>query len=129
MDIKAIRFKNLELLIDQYGSAEIARKAGSSPAYISQIKTKRLTPKGEKIRGIGDDIARRIEKGFEKPTGWLDQIHYKADRQKYHDMLDALDNEELLRFEKALELAGFSRDIKTIDRSTKHREDKPSKSA
>lgn len=100
MDMKAIRFQNLELLIDEYGAAEVARKADSSPAYISQLKTKRRTPKGTKIRGIGDDIARRLEKGFGKPEGWMDQIHYKPSRQKYHRWLDCMSEDEFREFEK-----------------------------
>lgn len=71
MDIKQIRKTNLYLLKEEAKSwAEIARRAGTDPAYISQIVSKKA------VREIGDDLARKLEAGFYKPHGWMDHPHH-----------------------------------------------------
>ena len=73
------RLKNLEVAIKEAGSAtKLAAAAGTDPAYLSQLRTRRKTPKG-KQRGIGDDLARKIEKGMGKELGWMDVDHSKDD--------------------------------------------------
>lgn len=105
MDTKEIRFKNLELLIREFGSAAtVARKAGTSPAYISQILTRTLTPKGEE-RGVGPTLARKLEEGCGKPRGWMDQIQHNADRQKYYDLIDSLNDDQLKIFDRLIALS------------------------
>ncbi len=74
MNIKEIRKANLDDLLKQYKAAEIARKADTKPAYISQIVTGVKTT-GGRVRGIGDDLARKIESGLGLPGGWMDQLH------------------------------------------------------
>ncbi len=67
MDAKAIRLYNLKRLIAEAGGQKkLAQKAGVSPAYLSQIVSAR-TP-----RKMGDDVARRLERGMDKPHGWMD---------------------------------------------------------
>jgi len=67
MDAKAIRLYNLKRLIGEIGGQKkLALKAGVSPAYLSQIVSSR-TP-----RKMGDDVARRLERGMDKPHGWMD---------------------------------------------------------
>lgn len=122
MNTKEIRRQNLIALLSRYETLpEFEDAAKVSGNYASQI--------ANGFRDMGHQYARDIEAGLGLPEGWMDKMHYKVDRQQYHDMLNDLDEEQLLRFEKALELAGFSKDIKTIDQSTKRREDKPGKSA
>lgn len=73
MDSKAIRKENLRSLIREFGSAkEVANRSGLSEYYLSQILTDVKLPSG-KIRGVGDDAARALEKGCQKPPGWLDK--------------------------------------------------------
>ena len=75
MDVWQIRLANLLSLIDEAGNAsELARRIGSDPNYISQI----ISPKAK--RNVGHSFARRIEKAFGKPSGWMDQIHHGETR-------------------------------------------------
>lgn len=72
MDVKQIRKANLYLLKKEVRSwAEVARRAGTDPAYISQIVSKKA------VREVGDDLARKLETGFSKPHGWMDHDHSK----------------------------------------------------
>lgn len=68
MDSKAIRRRNLELLIDEAGRLkDLAALIDSDPNYLSVLRGGH--------RGIGDDIARRLENACSKPHGWMDHIH------------------------------------------------------
>jgi len=67
MDSKTIRKNNLLLLIKHANSsAEVARRADTSPAVISQIISNKA------VRNVGDTLARKIEKGFNLQHGWMD---------------------------------------------------------
>ncbi len=70
-----IRLDNLENLIMEAGSAvALARVAGTSESYLSQIRNQFTTPKGTP-RGIGDDLAGKLERAMGKPNGWMDALH------------------------------------------------------
>jgi len=70
MDAKEIRLENLRLLIDEVGGQRrLALRAGVNPAYLSQIVSERTA------RTMGDDVARRLERGTDKPRGWMDVRH------------------------------------------------------
>ena len=74
-----IRKNNLLLLIKEVGKKSVlAKLADTDPAYISQVLSK-----GSKKRNIGDDFARKLEVGCNKPRGWMDVRH------------DGLDNTEI----------------------------------
>jgi len=63
-----IRLKNLEALIEEFGGQrQLAERADLTPSVISQLKTGR--------RSLGEKLARKIEAGAEKPTGWMDVDH------------------------------------------------------
>lgn len=71
--IADIRHRNLLALIEEAGNAaRLAERTGVAAPYISQVKKRVTTPSGTP-RGIGDDVARKLEAGMGKPTGWLDQ--------------------------------------------------------
>lgn len=73
--IEEIRLKNLDLLIEEIGSAaSLAKKADTDPNYISQIKT-RVPSRTGKPRDIGSDLARKLEEACNKPRGWMDHAH------------------------------------------------------
>lgn len=75
--IQDIRLANLKLLIHEAGdnASELSRRLDNvPPSYISQIITGVPTPKGTR-RGVGDALARKLEKGMNKPRGWMDQPH------------------------------------------------------
>lgn len=55
-------------------SAELARRVGTNPAYISQLIQRTATRVGE-LRGVGDKLAERLERAMGKPTGWMDVPH------------------------------------------------------
>lgn len=54
------------LILDAGSQVAVARKIATDPAYISQI----VGRKGR--RNIGNGLARRLERGFGKPLGWMD---------------------------------------------------------
>ncbi|AOY93809.1 hypothetical protein BKK79_19890 [Cupriavidus sp. USMAA2-4] len=71
MDAQEIRRARLKELLDSLGrggKARLAEMAGTSPAYISQITSERTKA------NVGSDLARRIEKAFGKPHGWMDRL-------------------------------------------------------
>jgi SOS-response transcriptional repressor LexA len=70
-----IRLKNLELLIGEAGSAaKLADLVGTNSSYISQVRRQMTTKKGTP-RGIGDDLAGKLEHGMGKHEGWMDEPH------------------------------------------------------
>ena len=70
-----VRLNNLEILIAETGSAaKVAQLASTSASYLSQVRRKMLTQKGTP-RGLGDELAARLEKGLGKPRGWMDEPH------------------------------------------------------
>jgi len=85
MDIKQIRQDNLKILIKEFKTAVLLAEAtDTNPKYISQVLNMHKTPGGKK-RGMGDDLARRMEKKANKPYGWMDIQH---DREKSNDETD-----------------------------------------
>jgi SOS-response transcriptional repressor LexA len=73
MDAKEIRVRNLRHLIGEAGGQrKLAARSGVNPAYLSQILSERTR------RGMGDGVARRLEKGMDKPHGWMDVLHEAA---------------------------------------------------
>ncbi len=70
-----VRLSNLELLVTEAGSAAaLARLANTSESYLSQIRNQLTTPKGTP-RGVGDDLAAKLEQAMGKPNGWMDEAH------------------------------------------------------
>lgn len=69
-----IRLGNFDLLLKEAGSqAELARRSGLKQPYINQLKQR--APQNGKPRAIGDDAARKLEEGMDKPIGWMDRDH------------------------------------------------------
>jgi SOS-response transcriptional repressor LexA len=69
------RLQNLEILIAEAGSAlNLARKAGTSGSYLSQVRRQLLTAKGTP-RNIGDELANKLEQAMDKAEGWMDEPH------------------------------------------------------
>lgn len=74
-DHERCRLENLERLVDEAGSAAaLARRAGTSPSYLSQVRNQLKTVNG-RARGIGDELAEKLERAMRKPVGWLDMAH------------------------------------------------------
>jgi transcriptional regulator with XRE-family HTH domain len=70
MEIKEVRRENLRTLVHRAaGQSALARKMGTSPAYISQILSKKS--RGE----VGDVFARELEKAFDLEELWMDTDH------------------------------------------------------
>jgi len=70
-----VRLNNLEILITEAGSAaKVAKMAGTSESYLSQVRRKMRTQKGTP-RGLGNELATKLETGLGKPTGWMDELH------------------------------------------------------
>tara|TARA_B100000929_G_C15372937_1_gene375048 strand:+ start:267 stop:719 length:453 start_codon:yes stop_codon:yes gene_type:complete len=86
MDVKEVRRLNLEYLIASAGSVKrIAEILGSNASYISQVRN------GNANKTMGDSTARRLEKAFGKPHGWMDKLQFD-DNENY----EKLNDEELL---------------------------------
>ncbi|PTV44559.1 hypothetical protein DBL02_12800 [Acinetobacter oleivorans] len=74
MDSKTIRYKNTRLLVDQIGGvSNFAEKINKGQSQTSQFAG--TNP----IKGIGNKVAREIEEAFNKPHGWLDQVHEETE--------------------------------------------------
>lgn len=73
------RRANLELLVQREGTLEaVAARVGTSPIYLSQIRTQAEDVKTGRARGMGSVLARRFETAFDLPAGWMDQQHPHA---------------------------------------------------
>ena len=85
MDINQIRKANLVALIGRFKTRrEFADAVGTAPAYISQIMTNTQTPSG-KERGLGDELARKIEEHLELDRGWMDRQHEEVCAKSIED--------------------------------------------
>ncbi len=72
---KELRLANLRLLVKEFKTADaVAQRAETAPMYLSQILNGVPSSTG-KPRGVGDALARRLERGCEKEVGWLDKNH------------------------------------------------------
>lgn len=70
MSVTDTRYKNARQLVDQAGGVvAFADKLGMNKSQASHIVG------ANPIKGIGHSIARRIERAFKQPTGWLDEPH------------------------------------------------------
>lgn len=73
--IDEIRRLNLDIAIRRFGSAaKLADAAGTSPAYISQIRNRTPDSKSGTPKTMGDTMARRIEAALQEPHGWMDAV-------------------------------------------------------
>lgn len=81
---ETVRLSNLEILVAEAGSAAaLARLASTSESYLSQIRNQLTTPKGTP-RGVGDDLAAKLERAMGKPNGWMDETHLVATEEHAH---------------------------------------------
>lgn len=78
MDIYEIRYRNLMRLLETHRARDLAELAGSDPAYISQIKTRRVPRGRDNPARVGDRLARALEKGLGKSQGWMDVDHVRT---------------------------------------------------
>lgn len=72
---KELRLENLRALVAEFKTADaVAQRAGTAPMYLSQILTGAKSATGT-ARGVGDTLARKLEAGCGKETGWMDRPH------------------------------------------------------
>lgn len=100
------RRANLTLLLKEVGegrgdAARLARLTGVKAPTISQLRRLTRYPNGVE-RMMGDDIARKLEKGMGKAIGWMDHPH---DETKSHEEADFLRLYRLLTAEQREHLA------------------------
>ncbi|MEI6317438.1 MAG: S24 family peptidase [Pseudomonadota bacterium] len=75
------RLRNLLDLRTQTASKtwrELAERADTNEAYLSQIANQLPDSKSRKPKAVGDKLARKLEKGMGKERGWMDQEHGTA---------------------------------------------------
>lgn len=80
--IEEIHIDNLDRLVSETPKKtldNVAEIASCSAAYLSQIRNRLPDSKTGTPKTMGKVIARRLEKGFKKPDGWMDTDH---DEQK-----------------------------------------------
>lgn len=78
MENKEIRRLNmLELAEENGGLQGLADKTGTDAKYLSQVKNR------WQGRGMGDDVARRIEERLGKPRGWMDSTRSQEPASSY----------------------------------------------
>ncbi|MGO3712866.1 MULTISPECIES: hypothetical protein [Alcaligenes] len=72
--VAEIRLDNLERLVSEAGTADaLAERAGVSPVYLSQIRSRAIDVKTGRSRNLGSVAARKLEAGMGKPQGWMDR--------------------------------------------------------
>ncbi|AYY53234.1 TPA: hypothetical protein R7O71_002994 [Acinetobacter baumannii] len=78
MDSKSIRYLNTRILVEEVGGvSNFAEKINKGQSQTSQFAG--TNP----IKGIGNKVAREIEEAFNKPHGWLDQVHEKLESTNF----------------------------------------------
>ncbi|MEN7429184.1 hypothetical protein VA599_00415 [Chromobacterium sp. TRC.1.1.SA] len=94
MKVETIRLANLQKLISEKKTIRaVALAANTSATYLSQILNRTKSCTGNP-RGLGSVLARKLEKGCNKPEGWMDQ-HHPEDNEgdevvgNKQDLLDA----------------------------------------
>lgn len=82
---KELRIENLRALVAEFKTAdEVAKRAGTAPMYLSQILNGAKSSTGTP-RGVGEALARKLEKGCGKEVGWMDKPHSEAGSGKQFD--------------------------------------------
>lgn len=90
MDAREIRRLNLRQLVREFGStARLAEAAGSSAKTLDQILAGTPLESGQP-RGVGHNLARRIEEAARKPPGWLDVVHEEELPVQTRELLEYL---------------------------------------
>lgn len=93
-----IRRANLRLLLQEVAqdigtergaAAELARRTKVPAPMISQLLGQKLH-QGGKVRAMGDDTARKLERGMNLPKGWMDVAHDSALTEGDRETLQAL---------------------------------------
>lgn len=83
VDIQDIRRKNLDALLREVetelgqsrgAAAELSRRTQVPAPFISQF-LKARKHQGGGVRSMGDETARKLERGTNKPKGWMDVTH------------------------------------------------------
>lgn len=86
-DIKQIRRSNmLELIGREPSKVAFARNVGTDPAYISQLLSDKTHAE------IGDAFARKVEKAYTLPHGWMDNVHESAGTELIERIQGRLDS-------------------------------------
>jgi hypothetical protein len=107
--VAAIRRANLNLLLQEVGegrgdAAKLSRFTKVSAPTISQLR--RVTHYSNGVeRTMGDDIARKLEKGMGKPVGWMDHPHEVT---RDGDEIDFLQTYRLLTPDQRASIAGLA---------------------
>lgn len=96
--VQNIRRANLALLLQECAkdigrergaAAELTRRTGVPDSFISQFLNRRPHARGGE-RSMGDSTARKLERGMDKPMGWMDVDRSIARNHEEADMLDAI---------------------------------------
>lgn len=74
--IADVRLRNLYVLAEQYGSwKRLSELTGVAPSQFSHMKRRGTEPSSPGARGIGDNLARRLERALGLPYAWMDANH------------------------------------------------------
>lgn len=76
MTVQQTRLANLRLLVALFGSPRaVADLSDTSEGYLKEIMRGDKHKTSGKPKSVGDDLARKIEKGVGKEEGWMDRNH------------------------------------------------------
>lgn len=91
MNNKQIRYRNLQCLYKKMGCnwRALSEKTDVNVKYFNQCKP----DQGGVRNGMGDKIAARIESAFDKPAGWMDELH----PDEYGDVFEDVEGRRLDR--------------------------------
>lgn len=99
METKEIRRQNMLDLLKtmrqkdaRAGHRTLAEKTGCATNYISQVK--------QRTRNMGDKVARRFERSFGLPRGWMDTLNHPrttaAEVSGTYDLVSAAESEQAI---------------------------------
>lgn len=92
------RRENLRRLLDENGGqAQVAREVDTPKSHFSAILAGR--------RGVGDELADKLERHFSKPPGWLDSEHSEAFLPEVYEVAATLNALPPTQREWALKIA------------------------
>jgi hypothetical protein len=99
--IQHIRLANLRLLVTLFGTPRAAADlSDTSEGYLKEILRGDTLPSG-KAKSVGDDLARKLEKGCGKPEGWMDVSHQGESQTPPGELLTPEDRALLTLYRRA----------------------------
>jgi phage repressor protein C with HTH and peptisase S24 domain len=95
--VEELRRINLDKLIQETPDKtieQVAEKAGCNATYLRQVKNQHIVTSNGKPATMGKIVARRLEAGFGKFTGWMDVDHDNSEDQTSNVIVDSFEKKQ-----------------------------------